>query len=235
MNIFVGNLSFSANENDLKQAFMAYGAVLSASIVMEKKGLKSRGFGFVQMPNEQEAQAAIAGLNGQEILGRPVDVLPALSKEPKVIAAKKTGRYLSARPDRPARPDSPLRRTGRYKQGRRSLSYAKKRFAAGLPEPVFKRKPKSNPLRWRKQSRFAKFKPREEFKPRGKFKPKGEFQPQGELKPQGEFEPKGEFRPKKEFKPKERSKPWIKSGNGFRPWHKKIYDQGRAKFKKRGR
>ncbi|MDP2928296.1 MAG: RNA-binding protein, partial [Candidatus Omnitrophota bacterium] len=83
MNIFVGNLSFEAKEIDVKRVFMAFGVVTSVAIVMEKKGKKSRGFGFVQMPDEQEALAAIAQLQGKEILGRPINVMPALSKEPK--------------------------------------------------------------------------------------------------------------------------------------------------------
>jgi hypothetical protein len=79
MNIFVGNLSFEATEGDVKKLFEGFGNVASVVIVMrkEKKTPKSRGFGFVQMPDEQQALAAIAALNGKEFMGRVLDVNPA--------------------------------------------------------------------------------------------------------------------------------------------------------------
>jgi len=82
MNIFVGNLSFDANEGDVKKLFEGFGNVASVVIVMrkEKKAPKSRGFGFVQMPDEQQALAAIAALNGKEFMGRVLDVNPARPK-----------------------------------------------------------------------------------------------------------------------------------------------------------
>ena len=69
MNIFVGNLPFSATENDVKGVFEAFGAVSSVSI-KKKSGKNSRGFGFVSMPDDQQAQAAIAGLQNKEFMGR---------------------------------------------------------------------------------------------------------------------------------------------------------------------
>jgi len=82
MNIFVGNLSFDANEDDVKKLFEGFGNVASVVIVMrkEKKAPKSRGFGFVQMPDEQQALAAIAALNGKEFMGRVLDINPARPK-----------------------------------------------------------------------------------------------------------------------------------------------------------
>lgn len=74
MNIYVGNLSFNATEDDIRQAFAAYGQVSTASIVKDKFTGQSRGFGFVEMPDATEAQAAIAGLNGKEIQGRALTV-----------------------------------------------------------------------------------------------------------------------------------------------------------------
>lgn len=74
MNIYVGNLSFNATEDDIRQAFEAYGQVSTASIVKDKFTGQSRGFGFVEMANDTEAQAAIAGLNGKEIQGRTLTV-----------------------------------------------------------------------------------------------------------------------------------------------------------------
>ena len=85
MHIFVGNLSFESNEGDVKKLFEGFGNVASVAIVMrkEKKAPKSRGFGFVDMPDEQQALAAIAGINGKEFMGRVHDVEPA---RPKVEA-----------------------------------------------------------------------------------------------------------------------------------------------------
>lgn len=74
MNIYVGNLSFEVTEEDLQQAFSAFGQVASASLIKDKFTGQSRGFGFVEMPNSTEAQAAIAGLNGKELKGRALNV-----------------------------------------------------------------------------------------------------------------------------------------------------------------
>ena len=72
MNIYVGNISRTANEQDLKDAFAAFGEVSSASIIKDKFSGESRGFGFVEMPNKEEADKAIAGLNGVDLKGRPL-------------------------------------------------------------------------------------------------------------------------------------------------------------------
>ena len=82
MNIFVGNLSFLATENDVKGVFEAFGTVFSVSI-KKKSGKNSRGFGFVSMPDDQQAQAAIAGLQGKEFMGRPLSVSIERPKAPK--------------------------------------------------------------------------------------------------------------------------------------------------------
>ena len=73
-NIYVGNLSFRATEDDVRQAFAAYGEVASVSIVMDRETGRSRGFAFVEMPNGHEANAAIEAVNGAEISGRAVSV-----------------------------------------------------------------------------------------------------------------------------------------------------------------
>ncbi|MBI2932215.1 MAG: RNA-binding protein [Planctomycetes bacterium] len=80
MNIFVGNLSYDLTEEDLRQAFEAFGQVQSASIVMDRATGKSRGFGFVEMPNRTEAEAAIKALNLQELKGRAITVNEARPK-----------------------------------------------------------------------------------------------------------------------------------------------------------
>ena len=80
MNIYVGNLSNSATEDDLRQAFEAFGQVSNVNIIKDKFSGESRGFGFVEMPTKTEAEAAIEGLNGHEINGRAVNVNEARPK-----------------------------------------------------------------------------------------------------------------------------------------------------------
>jgi RNA recognition motif-containing protein len=77
MNIYAGSLSFQLTEVELKEAFEAYGAVSSARIIMDRYSGRSKGFGFVEMPNEAEAKAAIAGLNGKDLKGRKVTISEA--------------------------------------------------------------------------------------------------------------------------------------------------------------
>ncbi len=74
MNIYVGNLSSNASEENLRQTFEAFGQVASATIIKDKYTGQSRGFGFVEMPNRAEAQAAIENLNGKELAGQQMNV-----------------------------------------------------------------------------------------------------------------------------------------------------------------
>ncbi len=74
MKLYVGNLSSDVKEDQLKEAFEAFGDVASAVIIRDKYSDESRGFGFVEMRSEPEAQAAIAGLNGKEWMGRVLTV-----------------------------------------------------------------------------------------------------------------------------------------------------------------
>lgn len=74
MNIYVGNLSFNTSEDDLRNAFASFGEVTSAAIIKDKFSGESRGFGFVEMSNNTEAQAAIKGLNGTELHERTLNV-----------------------------------------------------------------------------------------------------------------------------------------------------------------
>jgi len=81
MNIFVGNLSRQVSEAELRQAFEAFGQVASAAVIKDKFSGESRGFGFVEMPEKAEAQAAIAGLNGKDLKGRPLTVNEAKPRD----------------------------------------------------------------------------------------------------------------------------------------------------------
>jgi len=74
MNIYVGNISRTATEQDIKEAFEAFGAVQSAAIIKDKFSGESRGFGFVEMPNKDEGDKAISGLNGKDLKGRALTV-----------------------------------------------------------------------------------------------------------------------------------------------------------------
>jgi RNA recognition motif-containing protein len=74
MNIYVGNLSLDASEEDLRQAFEAFGQVESAKVIMDRYTGQPRGFGFVEMPAREEAQSAIDGLNGTDLKGQDLRV-----------------------------------------------------------------------------------------------------------------------------------------------------------------
>jgi RNA recognition motif-containing protein len=83
MNIYVGNLSKEIAEGELRQAFESFGAVSKISIIKDNYTGDSRGFGFVEMPNDTEAQAAISGLNGKEMNGRELNVNQARPRSEK--------------------------------------------------------------------------------------------------------------------------------------------------------
>jgi len=81
LNIYVGNLSFDTSESDLQAAFAAYGAVSTARIATDRDTGRARGFGFVEMASQAEAQAAIKALNGSELQGRTLTVNEARPRE----------------------------------------------------------------------------------------------------------------------------------------------------------
>ena len=81
VNIYVGNLSYNMTEEDLKNVFEAHGKVDRASLVMDRATGRTRGFGFVEMPNDSEARAAISALNDVEMQGRKLLVNEAKAKE----------------------------------------------------------------------------------------------------------------------------------------------------------
>jgi RNA recognition motif-containing protein len=138
MNIFVGNLSFDSTERDVKELFEGFGNVASVAIVMskDKKTSRSRGFGFVEMPDAQQALAAIAALNEKEFMGRVLNVEPA---RPKTEA--QAARELKKEP-----------KPGTYRGGRRTHSYMKRQVLAGVQEVAKpRRRSQDNPMRWRKK------------------------------------------------------------------------------------
>ncbi len=224
MDIFVGNLSFDATEGDVRKLFEGLGNVASVTILMrkKKKASKSRGFGFVQMPDEQQALAAIAALNGKEFMGRVINLEPARpKKEAQAVVEVKERRV-----NTPGRP-------GRYKSGRRTLSYMKRQALAGVQEDAQPRqRSQDNPMRWRKKKNQAKpwQKSPGEHKPwhkvageaRPREKSAGEFKPW--KKPAGDAKPwkktEGEFKPRR--KRMGESKPWRKSGKRPRPRQSRI-------------
>src|SRR5437773_533031 len=79
--LYVGNLAYSIGDGELEQLFGAHGTVQSAQVIMDRDTGRSKGFGFVEMGSDQEAQAAIAALNGKEVEGRSLTVNEARPKE----------------------------------------------------------------------------------------------------------------------------------------------------------
>ena len=81
MNIYVGNLPFEATDDTLEEYFTPYGEVSSARVIQDRYSGRSRGFGFVEMPSQSEAEAAIQALNEKEFQGRPLTVNEARPRE----------------------------------------------------------------------------------------------------------------------------------------------------------
>lgn len=79
--LYVGGLAYSMGDDDLSDAFKQFGTVVSASVIKDRDSGQSKGFGFVEMSSDEEAQAAIAGLDNQELAGRRVRVNEARPKE----------------------------------------------------------------------------------------------------------------------------------------------------------
>jgi RNA recognition motif-containing protein len=80
MNIYVGNLSFDATEDEVRQLFAEHGEVASVNIISDRDSGRPKGFGFVEMPQQEQAQAAIKSLNGKEFRGRGLNVNEARPK-----------------------------------------------------------------------------------------------------------------------------------------------------------
>ena len=83
MRIFVGNLAFSATDHDIRELFEPYGVVDTINVITDRDTGRSKGFGFVEMPDSQAAKAAIAGVQGKELDGRALTVNEAKPREPR--------------------------------------------------------------------------------------------------------------------------------------------------------
>jgi RNA recognition motif-containing protein len=83
MNIYVGNISFNATADDVRQVFERYGTVGKVTVITDRETGRSRGFGFVEMPNATEAKSAIEALHGTALLGRSLTVNEARPREPR--------------------------------------------------------------------------------------------------------------------------------------------------------
>jgi len=92
MNIYVGNLSQNVTEENLRQAFESFGQVTSARIIKDKYSGQSRGFGFVEMLEQAQAQAAIKSLNGKELLGKQMSVNEARPRTDQGRSGRQGGR-----------------------------------------------------------------------------------------------------------------------------------------------
>jgi RNA recognition motif-containing protein len=91
--LFVGNLSFNTTENALQDAFAAHGTVIEANLMTDRATGRARGFGFVTMSTDEEAQAALTAMNGQSFDGRPLTVNVARPREEGASRSGGRGRY----------------------------------------------------------------------------------------------------------------------------------------------
>jgi RNA recognition motif-containing protein len=222
MNIFIGNLSFDATEADIKKLFEDFGAVSSVIIVKEKKGAKSRGFGFLTMLDDQQALAAIKALSNREFMGRPLIVSPERPKLPEELdrrRIKKTG---------------PDMRVGTKAHPREKASLQEAWFS-----PVFKRPgrrsryerhsdedtdERSKP--WRKTAgQRSEAKPWQKTGERSKpwRKPEGQRLEAKPWQKKQEFSrswKKSDARPKPWGMTEGRPKPWQKTMERSKPWRK---------------
>ena len=116
MDIYVGNLAYATRDESLRAAFAAHGEVTSAHVVTDRMTGRSKGFGFVEMPNAEEGTAAIAALNGSELDGRPIRVNESQPREER---------------PRPPRRDFGDRPRGPRRDGERRGGYGDRRGGYG--------------------------------------------------------------------------------------------------------
>lgn len=119
MNIYVSNISYTATDEALQEAFAAFGTVESARIIRDRLSGRSRGFGFVEMPNEEEGRKAVEALAGADLMGRAISVREARPKEEGGEKGEKGDKASNGsngaaqngqnggKPNRPPRPEKP--------------------------------------------------------------------------------------------------------------------------------
>jgi RNA recognition motif-containing protein len=97
MNIYVSNLSFNTSDAELSNLFSTFGEVSSAKVITDRETGRSRGFGFVEMPNDEEGKEAMAGLNNKEVEGRAMSVSVAKEREERSGGGGSRGGYSNNR------------------------------------------------------------------------------------------------------------------------------------------
>ena len=97
MNIYVSNLSFNTNDAELNELFSKFGTVSSAKVIMDRESGRSRGFGFVEMPSNEEGKDAMLGLNNKEVEGRAMSVSIAKEREERTGGGGSRGGYSNNR------------------------------------------------------------------------------------------------------------------------------------------
>ena len=93
MNLYVSNLTYQLTDAELKEAFEAHGLVSNARIILDRETGRSRGFAFVEMPNEEEAKAAIEAMNNADLTGRPLKVVEARPREDRPYQGKPQAKF----------------------------------------------------------------------------------------------------------------------------------------------
>jgi RNA recognition motif-containing protein len=93
MNIYLGNIDFKVREEQLAEIFSQYGEVSSVKIITDKFTKRSKGFGFVEMPNDEEGRAAVAALNGADVNSRAISVAEARPREERPERSERPSRY----------------------------------------------------------------------------------------------------------------------------------------------
>jgi RNA recognition motif-containing protein len=124
MNIYVSNISYTATDEALQEAFAAHGTVESARIIRDRLSGRSRGFGFVEMPNEEEGRKAVEALAGADLMGRAISVREARPKEEGGEKGEKgqngqgqgerAPRVKPPRPEKPKEPEIVVIQRGMY-------------------------------------------------------------------------------------------------------------------------
>ncbi|MEK6727754.1 MAG: RNA-binding protein [Candidatus Omnitrophota bacterium] len=230
MNIFVGNLSFGSTQDDVKKLFEGFGNVASVAIVMskEKKAPKSRGFGFVEMPDEQQALAAIAALSDKEFMGRVLNVSPARPKTEVKPESKLSQIRNTKAPKEESKIFNGVNKERQPRLNTKAEQYPKE---AREGKKVWGNSTLRKPGTYKGGRRTHSYMKRrglvgmqEEVKPRRKNQENPMRWRKREEQPRPWQKSSGEHKPWK--KTEEESKPWKTPETGFKPWKK---SQGKPK------